>query len=374
MPPFVEMRPAMASSSLFRTVRLGALELPHRVLMAPMTRDRAPGEVPNDLMRDYYLQRASAGLIITEATQVSPRGIGYPDTPGIYSQEHEDGWRGIVDAVHAADGRIALQLWHVGRVSHPVYQPNGALPVSASAIAIEGSQLYTPEGMKDFPTPRALDRDEIPGVVEEFAAGAAHAKAAGFDAVEIHGANGYLVDQFLRDGSNHRTDSYGGPIDNRLRFLREVVGAVVDVFGGDRVGIRLSPTNPYNGMADSDPRASFVAAAAALARYGLAYLHINGGASGTEDAVKASSFAPQIRAEFRGPILLNGGYDARSGAEAIDAGVADAIAYGVPFLANPDLPARYREGAPLNSPRVDSFYTPGPEGYIDYPDMAAATA
>lgn len=363
----------MPSSSLFTSVRLGALAAPHRIFMAPMTRDRAPGEIPTEVMVQYYAQRASAGLIITEATQVSPRGIGYPDTPGIYTQQQEDGWRHIVDAVHAADGRIVLQLWHVGRVSHPSYQPNGELPVAPSAIAIEGSQIYTPGGMKDFPTPRALDRDEIPGIVDEFANGAAHAKAAGFDGVEIHGANGYIIDQFLRDGSNHRTDAYGGAIENRLRFMREVVGAVVDVFGGDRVGIRVSPTNPYNGMSDSEPRHTFVAVAAALSRFGLAYMHINGGTPGTDDAVKASAFAPQMRQEFRGPIILNGGYDARSGAEAIDAGVADAIAYGVPFLANPDLPARLREGAAFNPPRVDTFYTPGPEGYTDYPSLAEAT-
>ncbi len=356
-------------SSLFTPVRLGALSAPHRVFMAPMTRDRATDQLPNTLMRDYYVQRASAGLIVSEGSQISQQGQGYFDTPGCYTDAQEAGWRAIVDAVHAADGRMVLQLWHVGRSSHQAYQPRGALPVAPSAIALPG-KTYTPDaGMQDHPTPRALDRDEIPGIVEQFAAAAARAMAAGFDGVEIHGANGYLIDQFLRDGTNRRDDDYGGSIGNRLRFLREVVGAVVDVAGHERVGIRLSPGNVPGRMEDSDPRATYIAAAEALAKFGLAYVHLNAGAPGTEDPAKESIWAPQIRAAFRGPVILCGGYDAKSAEAAIDGGVADAIAFGVPFLANPDLPRRLREGAPLNAPRRDRFYASGPDGYIDYPAM-----
>lgn len=328
-----------------------------------MTRSRAVGTVPNDLMVTYYQQRASAGLLITEATQVSPRGVGYPNTPGIHSEEQAAAWRKVTDAVHAAGGRIFLQLWHVGRISHPSMQPDGALPVAPSAIAAKG-QLYTSSGMQDFPTPRALELDEIPGVIAEFASGAKFAKNAGFDGVELHGANGYLLDQFLRDGTNHRTDAYGGPVERRARLLVEVTEAVAKIWGADRVGVRLSPTSGFNSMSDSDPRTTFSHAAARLGALKIAYLHV------VEPVGQELRLAPGLKQAFGGTFMLNGGYQADTAEAALANGEADLISFGVPFIGNPDLPRRFAENAPLAASNPKLYYTPGARGYIDYPALA----
>ncbi|MHB1060012.1 MAG: alkene reductase, partial [Rhodanobacter sp.] len=293
--------PETSVADLFTPVALGDLSLPNRVVMAPMTRNRADDQdAPHDLNVEYYRQRASAGLIITEGSQVSPQGKGYPRTPGIYSAGQVAGWRRVTDAVHRAGGRIFLQLWHVGRASHPSLQPGNALPVAPSAIAPEG-ETFTGEGMHPFVTPRALATEEIPDAVAQFRHGAEQARRAGFDGVELHGANGYLIDQFLRDGSNRRSDAYGGTVENRARFLREVVEATVDVWGAGRVGVRLSPTGSFNSMSDSDPAATFGHAAGLLGRYGLAYLHVVEDASGFDWAA--------LKRRFGGPYIANGGYD-----------------------------------------------------------------
>ena len=348
--------------TLHSPVQVGPYTLRNRMVMAPMTRSRAvAGNVPSDLAVTYYAQRASAGLIVTEGTQVSPQGVGYMGTPGIHEEEQIAGWRRVTDAVHEKGGRIFAQLWHVGRISHPLLQPDGGLPVAPSAIAAEG-QTYTLEGPKPFGVPRALELDEIPGVVEQFAHGARSALASGFDGVEIHGANGYLVDQFLRSGTNQRTDAYGGPVENRTRFLLEVTEAVVGVWGADRVGVRFSPTGVFNTMSDSDPAATFGYAAKALDRFGLAYLHVVEPVGSPAPLV-----APVLRAAFRGPFILNGGYNLDSGNAALAAGEADLISFGVLFLSNPDLPERFAEGSALNPVDQGTFYQGGEKGYIDYP-------
>ena len=358
--------------NLFTPFQLGPYELRNRLVMAPMTRSRAgEGNVPGELAVEYYAQRAGAGLIVTEGTQVSPQGVGYTSTPGMHSAEQVAGWRRITDAVHDRGGRIFAQLWHVGRVSHPSFH-GGELPVAPSAIGFEG-QVFTYQGLRPFVTPRALETEEIPGVVAQFAAAAERAYEAGFDGVELHGANGYLIDQFLRDGSNHRRDAYGGTIQNRVRFLAEATRAVVDVWGGDRVGVRLSPRNPFNGMSDSDPVATFSYAAYALNGLGLAYLHVSEPVAGPM-AQPGERVTPALRAVFRGPLIVNGGYDAESGNAAIARGEGDLVAYGVPFLANPDLPRRLREGEPLNAPDRDTFYTGGERGYTDYPTLDEVAA
>ena len=355
--------------TLHSPVQVGPYTLRNRMVMAPMTRSRAvAGNVPSDLAVTYYAQRASAGLIVTEGTQVSPQGVGYMGTPGIHEEAQIAGWRRVTDAVHEKGGRIFAQLWHVGRISHPLLQPGGAQPVAPSAIAAEG-QTYTLEGPKPFGTPRALELDEIPGVVEQFAHGARSALASGFDGVEIHGANGYLVDQFLRDGSNQRTDAYGGPVENRARFLLEVTEAVTGVWGADRVGVRLSPTGTFNTMSDSDPAATFGYAARALDRFGLAYLHVVEPVGSPAPLV-----APGLRAAFRGPFILNGGYNLDSGNAALAAGEADLISFGVLFLSNPDLPERFAEGSALNPADQGTFYQGGEKGYIDYPTREAVGA
>ena len=350
-------------SSLLSPFELAGLSLPNRMALAPMTRSRAvAGNVPNPLAVAYYVQRASAGLLITEATQVCPEGQGYISTPGIYSPEQEAGWRTVVDAVHAAGGRIYAQLWHVGRVSHTAFQPGGASPVAPSATAAVNGQTYTPEGPQPFSAPRALQTSEIAGVVAQFAHGARVAKAAGFDGVEIHGANGYLIDQFLRDGTNHRTDAYGGSIANRIRFLLEIVEAVSAVFPATRIGVRISPSGSYNDMADSNPEALFTAVAEALdGRIG--YLHV------VDPVAAPTRFAAPIRAKFHGPIMLNGGFSHETANAAIDAGLADIVSFGVPFLANPDLPRRFAESAPLNAPDFSTFYGGDARGYTDYPAL-----
>lgn len=359
------------SDDLFSALRLGGYVLPNRIVMAPMTRSRAkPDGVPSPLAAMYYSQRASAGLIITEATQVSPEGVGYPGTPGIYTEAQAARWRGIAQAVHARHGRIFLQLWHVGRVSHPSMQPEGRLPVAPSAIAPEG-RLFTSHGMQPFVAPRALHLAEIGGVIAQFARGAQLALDAGFDGIDIHAANGYLIDQFLRDGSNRRSDAYGGSIPNRARFLLEVVEAVASIWGAARVGVRISPLQPYNGMRDSDPQALFAHVAAKLAPLGLGYLHVVEPGYGHPMATaEGQALLRVLRATFPGPMIVDGGRD-RGSAEAALAGCqADLVALATPFIANPDLVERLSQGLPLASPDPESYYEGGDRGYADYPVFA----
>ncbi len=360
----------MTDIDLLSPFELGPLHLPNRVVMAPMTRNRAgPGNVPHALNATYYAQRASAGLIVSEATQVSPRGQGYPGTPGIHSAVQVAGWKLVTDAVHAAGGRIFLQLWHVGRISHPSLQPDGALPVAPSAIAPAG-QAWTLEGMKAYVTPRALETAEIAGIVEDFRRGAHNAREAGFDGVELHGANGYLIDQFLRDSTNKRTDRYGGNALNRTRFLVEVTEALIDVWGPARVGVRLSPTNPYNDIADSNPAATFATAVSELNSFGLAYLHVV--EPGTGDPIAAGE-TPDIRffrKLWRGALIANKGYDRERANAVIRDGIADLVSFAALYLANPDLPERFRRGVAFNSPDRKTFYGGGAPGYTDYPFLA----
>jgi N-ethylmaleimide reductase len=359
----------MTNIDIFSPLRLGPLQLPNRIVMAPMTRNRAGrGNAPGPLNATYYAQRASAGLIISEATQISPQGLGYPGTPGIHSPEQIAAWKGVTDAVHAAGGRMFLQLWHVGRISHPSLQPDGALPVAPSAIAPVG-QAMTEDGMKPFVTPRALDTLEIAGIVEDYRHGARNARAAGFDGVEVHGANGYLIDQFLRDGANRRSDRYGGDALNRARFLIEIAETVVGEWGAERVGVRLSPTNPFNDMRDSNPAATFATAVGELNRFGLAYLHVVEPAAG--DPVPAGE-VPDIRffrKLWRGALIGNKGYDLARANAVIRDGWADLVSFAVLFLANPDLPVRFRRGGPFNPPDRKTFYGGAAAGYTDYPPV-----
>jgi N-ethylmaleimide reductase len=353
---------AQSEATLFSPYTLGDLTLKNRMVMAPMTRSRAlEGNVPNPLAADYYVQRAGAGLIITEATQVSPQGVGYIRTPGIHSAEQIAGWKRITDAVHAAGGKIFAQLWHVGRISHPDFH-GGALPVAPSAIAPKGT-VFTAQGPKEMVTPRALDLSEIPGIVEQFRRGAENAKAAGFDGVELHGANGYLLDQFTRDGSNKRTDAYGGSIENRVRLPLEVARAVIDVFGRSRVGYRVSPTGAYNDMSDSNPAATFSYLAERLSKLGIGYLHV------TEPIDTPNRVTPALRRIFNGTFIVNGGYNSDTANAAIRSGEADLVAFGVAFLANPDLPIRFKRNAPLNTPDPATFYSGEEKGYTDYPAL-----
>ncbi|AGA27761.1 alkene reductase [Singulisphaera acidiphila] len=340
---------------------VGDLQLPNRVIMAPLTRCRAvAGRVPNALMAEYYVQRASAGLIITEATSVTPMGVGYPDTPGIWSSEQVAGWKRITEAVHAAEGRIVLQLWHVGRVSDPIYL-DGALPVAPSAIAPSGHvSLIRP--LKSFVTPRALALDEIPGVIEAYRQGAENAKLAGFDGVEIHGANGYLLDQFLQDSSNQRTDAYGGPIENRARLMLEVADAVISVWGPGRVGMHLAPRGDAHGMGDSHRAATFGYAATELGRRGLAFLCVR-------EHLGEGRIGPELKRAFGGIYIANEKFTQATAEQTIEAGEADAVAFGVQFIANPDLPHRFAVNAPLNAANPATFYASGPEGYTDYPRL-----
>jgi N-ethylmaleimide reductase len=357
------------SIHLLSPVKLGPYELPNRIVMAPLTRNRAgAGNVPTQINAEYYAQRASAGLIVTEASQVSPQGMGYPQTPGIYSKEQVEGWRLVTDAVHERGGRIFLQLWHVGRISHPSLQPNGTLPVAPSAIAPEG-EAATYEGEQPFVTPRALETQEIPDIIEQYRQGAENALAAGFDGVEIHSANGYLLDQFLQDGSNQRTDQYGGSIENRARLLLEVTEAVTSVWGADRVGVRLSPSGTFNSMYDSNPEPLFSYVVNSLDRFGLAYLHIvEPRVDGNITLDRSTGFpASYFRPIFHSTIITAGGYDRESGNEVLAAGDADLVAYGRLFIANPDLPKRFALNAPLNTPDRSTFYGGDQRGYTDYP-------
>ena len=366
------MRPGPERASpvpqkLFTPFGAGALRLPNRMVMAPMTRNRAGlGGIPTPLMATYYRQRATAGLIVTEGTQVSLTGVGYPNTPGIHTGEQVAAWRRVVEEVHSAGGRIVLQLWHVGRISHPSLQPRGGLPVAPSAIRPDG-QAFTAEGLQPFQTPRALETREIDGVVEQFAAGARNAKEAGFDGVEIHAANGYLIDQFLRDGSNRRTDRYGGSLVKRLRFLLDVTEAVVDVWGEGRVGVRLSPTSSFNDMHDSDPVHTFSAAARVLSSRRLAYLHvIEAGPGNPKFNAAAPRTLPSIARSFHAPLIVNDGYTAETAEATLVRGEADMVSFGSHFLANPDLVERFRAGLPLNTPDRSTFYGGDERGYTDY--------
>lgn len=358
---------------LFTPLELGPLHLPNRLVMAPMTRNRAPDCVANPLMAEYYAQRAGAGLIISEGSQVSPQGVGYPATPGIHSDEQVAGWRQVTDAVHGAGGRIFLQLWHVGRVSHSSMQPDGALPVAPSAIACGVGEAVTYEGMKPFETPRALALEELPGIVADFARGARNARAAGFDGVEIHGANGYLLDQFLRDGSNQRDDAYGGPVENRARLMLEVTEAVCDAWSPDRVGIRLSPLQPFNDMRDSDPEATFSYVVGQLNRFDLGYLHVTEMGSEQPGVAGPPFDLHLLRRLWHGIYITNSGYDKARANAALAAGDADLIAFGVPYIANPDLDVRFARDAPLNVANPDTFYGGGAEGYTDYPRLDDTT-
>jgi len=361
----------MAAPDLFTPLELGPLTLPNRIVMAPMTRNRAgPGNVPGALAALHYVQRASAGLIVTEATQVSPQGVGYPGTPGIHDDAQVEGWRRVTDAVHDAGGRIFLQLWHVGRISHPSLQPDGVLPVAPSAIAAEG-EVFTASGLQPFVTPRALETDEIRGIVAQFEDGARRALAAGFDGVEIHGANGYLIDQFLRDGTNRRADRYGGTLENRARFLLEVTEAVAGVWGAKRVGVRLSPLGTFNSMSDSDPTRTFGFAAEALGRYGLAYLHVVEG--GHESAEGPFDWAG-LKRRFSGLYMANGGYDPARAPAVLAAGRADLVSFATPYIANPDLVERFRLDAPLAAADPATFYGGDHRGYTDYPALGGSLA
>lgn len=356
--------------TLFTPTRLGAIEVGNRIAMAPLTRNRAiEGRVPNPLAIQYYEQRASAGLIIAEATQISPLGQGYLDTPGIYSQAQIDAWRKVTDAVHARGGRIVLQLWHVGRISHTSLLPDGEVPVAPSALRANG-KTFTAKGFEDVSEPRALRLDEIPALIQDFRQAARNAITAGFDGVEVHAANGYLIDQFLRDGSNRRTDEYGGSIENRARLLDEVVRAIASEIGAERTGVRLSPVTPANDARDSQPQPLFERAVERLdAIGGLAFVHVIEGATGGPRDNIAFDYAA-LRAKFKGPWIANNGYDKDSAEQAIASGYADMIAFGRAFIANPDLVERLRLGVALSDLDPDTLYGGGAKGYTDYPSVS----
>ncbi len=354
------------SDPLFQPIQAGAIHLPNRIVMAPLTRCRASaGRVPNAMMADYYAQRATFGLILSEATAVSPMGVGYPDTPGIWSDEQVEGWKSVTRAVHQAGGQILLQLWHVGRISDPCYL-DGELPISASAVKPAGHiSLLRPQ--KEFVTPRALETAEIPAIVEAYRKGAENAMAAGFDGVEIHGANGYLIDQFLQDSTNHRTDQYGGSIENRARFMMEVTDAVVSVWGADRVGMHIAPRGDAHDMGDSDPAALFTHVARELGKRKLAFLC-------ARESHDHPALGPALKQAFGGVFIANENFTGASAREAIASGTADAVAFGKAAIANPDLVLRIRENAPLNPPDTDTFYASGPQGYTDYPSLETTNA
>lgn len=358
-------------SHLFDSFELDANTLANRIVMAPMTRLRADGTIPTQLMAKYYAQRANAGLIVSECTMVSPSSQGYMNVPGIYNEAQTQGWKLVTDAVHNEGGKIFLQLWHCGRVSHPALL-EGQKPIAPSAIAGKG-QLHTPEGKKDLETPRALETSEIAKIIEEFRLGAVNAQQAGFDGIELHGAFGYLIDQFLQDGSNQRQDEYGGSIANRARFLLEVVAAVAQVWGGERVGIKLSPSNTFYGMVDSDPQATFGYVIKALNDYNLAYIHLmEPNETDLNNREVINPVLPVFRPMYQGNIITNGGYDRESGNQAIASGNAQLVSYGRPYLANPDLVNRFKQDAELNEPNPKTFYGMGdtedaPVGYTDYP-------
>ena len=368
-------------SNLFDTLKLGDLNIQNRIIMAPLTRMRSkqPGNIPHKLNAEYYAQRATAGLIISEATQISQQGQGYPGTPGIHSPEQIAGWKLVTDAVHAKGGKIFLQLWHVGRISHSSHQPGGGLPVAPSAITPTGKVFTADWKQADYETPRALETSEIPGIISDYKKAAQNAKEAGFDGVEVHGANGYLLDQFLQDGSNKRTDNYGGSIENRARLLLEVTDAVIGVWGKGRVGIRLSPYGTFNDMSDSDPVALFTHVLKQLSQRNIAYVHMiepRATSAGGSDAVAsdAPSTSKLFRKNFNGAFISAGGYNPESAAEAVESGEADAVAFGRIYIANPDLPERIKIGAPLNKYNRATFYGGAEKGYTDYPSLTQAAA
>jgi N-ethylmaleimide reductase len=368
--PTASHAPSPLTEDLFSPYRLGDLELNNRMVLSPMTRSRAlEGNVPNPLAATYYAQRASAGLQITEASQVSPQGVGYIRTPGMHSSAQVAGWKKITEAVHQAGGTIFAQLWHVGRMSHPDFH-DGALPVAPSALSVEG-EAFTHNGKVKIVPPRALALHELPGIVAQFRAAAENAKVAGFDGVELHGANGYLLDQFLRDGSNHRTDAYGGSIPNRARFPLEVVEAILGVWEPQRVGYKVSPHFSMFSMSDSNPVETFSYLAEQLDRLQIGYLHVGEAIAGPMAAPAGTvRITPILREKFSGALIVNGGYDAQSGNAVIARGEADLVAFGVPFLANPDLPTRYSKNASLNAPDQATFYAGEEKGYIDYPTLS----
>ncbi|TWI58513.1 2,4-dienoyl-CoA reductase-like NADH-dependent reductase (Old Yellow Enzyme family) [Pseudomonas duriflava] len=347
--------------TLFDPITIGALELPNRFIMAPLTRCRADNQrVPTNLMVEYYAQRASAGLTLSEATSVDPMGVGYPNTPGIWSDEQVEGWKKVTSAVHKAGGRIMLQLWHVGRISAPLYL-NGEKPVAPSAIAAKGHvSLVRPK--QEYVIPRALETDEIAGIIAAFRKGAENAKAAGFDGVEVHGANGYLLDQFLQSSTNQRTDQYGGSLENRARLMLDVTDACIEVWGADRVGVHLSPRCDLHDMGDENPAETFGYVVHELGRRGIAFIC-------AREAEGQDSLGPQLKQAFGGVYIANERFTEASATAWLESGKADAIAFGVPFIANPDLPQRTAQGAALNEPRPETFYTTGPVGYIDYPRL-----
>lgn len=352
---------------LFSPLKLGAITLPNRVVMAPLTRNRASRDgVPTEMMALYYSQRASAGLIISEATCISPQAVGYPLTPGIWNGAQVGGWAAVTQAVHAKGGHIYCQLWHVGRISHPSLQPDGALPVAPSALKPVG-QAHTYEGMQPFVTPRALNLEELPGIVEQYRVAAKNALAAGFDGVEVHAANGYLLDEFLRDGSNRRTDAYGGGVDNRARLLLEILDAVCAICGSQRVGVRLSPIQPFNDMRDSNPEATFSRIVELLNAFDLAYLHVTRLGMDTPGAAGPPFDVNKLRRLWRGIYMTNHGYDRASAMQAVAEGEADLVAFGTLFIANPDLVERLQRDAPLNRPDPTTFYGGDERGYTDYP-------
>jgi N-ethylmaleimide reductase len=366
-------------SSLFDPLQAGDLKLANRIVMAPLTRNRAPNAVPRDIAATYYAQRATAGLLITEATAISHQGQGYADVPGLYGTEQLDAWKRVTDAVHARGGKIVVQLWHVGRVSHTELQPEGGKPVAPSAIAAKTKTVLIKDGIPTFTEtsePRALDASELPGIVHAYAAAARNAiETAGFDGVEVHGANGYLLDQFLKTGSNKRTDDYGGSIENRARLLLEATRAVADAVGGGKTGIRLSPVTPANDVHDADPQPLFGYVAKQLATLDLAYVHIIEGATGGPRELDDRPFDYEaLKAAYRqaggkGAWMVNNGYDKPLAEEALKAG-DDLVAFGKPFISNPDLVRRLREGAPLNPWDNSTFYGGGEKGYTDYPALA----
>jgi 2,4-dienoyl-CoA reductase-like NADH-dependent reductase (Old Yellow Enzyme family) len=354
--------------SLFDALEMGELRLPSRIVMSPLTRCRAVRErTPNELMAEYYRQRAGAGLIISEATSVSAMGVGYPNTPGIWSEAQVEGWRKITDGVHEAGGQMLLQLWHVGRISDPLYL-DGKLPVAPSAVAARGNvSLVRPE--KVFVTPRALELAEIPAIIEQYRTGAANAKRAGFDGVEIHGANGYLLDQFLQTSTNLRTDEYGGPIENRARLMLEVCDACIDVWGAGRVGMHLAPRCDRHSMGDANPTETFTYVARELGKRKIAFIC-------ARESLQTPRLGPTIKAAFGGVFIANEGFTQASGQQVLDAGQADAVAFGQLFIANPDLPERFELGVELNVLDPSTFYASGEKGYTDYPflDSEAAAA
>lgn len=360
------------SATLFDPIQLGAIEAPNRIIMAPLTRGRAgPGFVPNELAREYYRQRASSGLIISEATGISQEGLGWPSAPGLWTDAQVEGWKPVTEAVHEAGGRIVAQLWHMGRLVHSVFN-DGKPPVSASATVGEG-RAHTPVGRRDLEVARPLELNEIPRVIADYVHAAANAKKAGFDGVQLHGANGYLIDQFLRDNSNLRDDDYGGSVQNRIRLLREVTAALIGVWGKGRVSVRLSPNGATQGVDDSAPETLFPAAAAALDELGIGFLELREpGPEGTFGKTDVPKQSPAIRQAFKGPLILNSDFDVTLAEEALASGLADAIAFGRPFIGNPDLVERIRAGAEWSADNPQTWYSAGPEGYTDYPALQVA--